>query len=312
MFVEAGVRSRRKRRNTVWLVSAPTHSSAVVLAALIFLSTGCGSKEKPAAVKQSTVPEPFETVSTAVNTQDEYYSEECQYHVVFPPGTQVRTEESPAGVADGASFEVHAGGETLHGEVYGVAYGTPTYVDIPTAQQYDRNVGDLGLYRDRKAAPSPAPPFVVTYRVVKPDWYVFSGTRGDEVVYEKGLHYANSAWLRVYYPAAKKEIFNPVVAGIANSFSQYAMVTAKAGVMVGEEDQEGLLFLDGVDGDNDNLHTTCAVDAKDRGQFSGLQEGQTVTVGGQPHLMNVKAKTELMSAVFHRRLDHCVVRSGRR
>src|SRR5579862_6278638 len=103
-------------------------------------------------------------------------------------------------------------GKTLHGQVSGVAYGTPTYVDVPTAQQCNRNIGELGIYRDRKSAPSPAPPFVVIYRMVKPDWYVFSGTRGDEIVYEKGLRYANSAWLRMYYAAAKKEIFNLLVA----------------------------------------------------------------------------------------------------
>jgi hypothetical protein len=289
------------------VVSSSHRNSTVVLAGLILLSAGCGSKPKPAAVKESTVSGPTETVTT----QDEYYSEESEYRVVFPQGTQVKTRESPAGEEDGAWFEIHAGGETLHGRVYGVASGTPSYEDVPTAQQCDQDVYDIGIYRDRQSAPSPAPPFVVTYRAVKPDWYVFSGTRGDEIVYEKGLHYANSAWLRVYYPATRKEIFDAMAAGMANSFSEYVVVTATAGVMVDEEDQSGLLFLQGVYGDDDNLHTTCAVDAKEREQFSSLQEGQKVTVGGQPRLINVRAKTELMSAVFHRRLDHCVMRSGR-
>lgn len=284
------------------------HRSALAFVAAMILLAGCGSKEKPAAVQQPVASGPTETVSTA----DEYYSEDCHYRLAFPIGTQVTTQESPAGVADGVRFEIRAGDGPLQGRVSGVASGTPSYVDVPTGEQCDRSIEELGMYRDRASAPAHAPPFVVTYRLVKPGWYVFSGTRGNEIIYEKGLHYANSALLRVYYPASKKEVFNPLVARLANSFSEYVVVTAKAGVMVGvEEDQAGLLFLNDVYGDDDNLHTTCSVDAKDRGQFSSLQEGQTVTVGGQPRLVNVRAKTELMSAVFHRRLEHCVLRTGR-
>jgi hypothetical protein len=274
---------------------------------MLVILGGCKSHEQPAPAKESTADEGRENVAV----RDEYYSDRCAYRVAFPPGTRVRTESSPAGEAEGAFFQIRAGAETLQGRVDGEARGTPSYEDIPTAEQCERSIGDLQLYRDRKTPPSVTSPFVVTYKVVKPGWYVFSGTRGGEILYEKGLHFTNSARLRISYPAAAKSAFDPLAARIANSFGEYLVVTAKAGVMVGEDGEAGLLFLNDVPDDSINQLTTCAIDAGNRQQFAGIKEGQPITVGGQPRMVNVRAQTADYPAIDHRQLDHCVLRSGR-
>jgi hypothetical protein len=179
--------------------------------------------------------------------------------------------------------------------------------------------------RERASGPSPAQPerpkapssrFAqaarrCNYKVVKPGWYVLSGTRGGEILYEKGLHFTNSARLRISYPAAAKSAFDPLAARIANSFGEYLVVTAKAGVMVEEDGEAGLLFLDDVPDDSINQLTTCAIDAGKRQQFAGIKEGQPITVGGQPRMVNVRAQTAENAGVDHRQLDHCALRSGR-
>jgi hypothetical protein len=148
---------------------------------------------------------------------------------------------------------------------------------------------------------------------VKPDWYVFSGTRGDQIFYEKGItHDATVLTLRLYYPASKKDIFNPIAAGIANSFELYLELTAKAGVMTGEDGEAGLLFLGELPGEEQNEHTTCSIDVPNRAQFAKVEEGQTVTVAGQPEVTEIRRQTDAYSAVYERRLKHCVLKNPQR
>lgn len=155
---------------------------------------------------------------------------------------------------------------------------------------------------------------MITYKVIKSDWYVFSGTLGTEIVYEKGIVVAGTSSavrLRLTYPASAKQVFNPMVGPIANSFGEYVVVTAKAGVMTGEDGQAGLLFLTDVPGDTFQLFTVCAVDAKDRPLFDKVEEDQTITVGGYPQIVNVRAQTDQSPSVDHRRLMHCALRPSR-
>ena len=270
----------------------------------------CGPSPKPAKQAAASAA-PESAAGSEYHPVSEFYSHECAYRVAFPPGTVLRMDDNLYGESLGASFRIAVPGGTLEGEVEGTVRGTPMFDDRSTiAQRCQNSIGDLELYRDRPAPPSPGTPFVLAYKAIQQDWYVFSGTRGSDIFYEKGLQYENSARLRLSYPASEKNAFDPIVSLIAGSFGEYRVVTAKAGIMTGEDGEPGLLFLQDVPGDDPETLTVCAVDPKDRIQFAAVEEGKTITVAGYPQLVNVRAKTEQLPAVNHRRLTHCVPRQG--
>jgi hypothetical protein len=274
-----------------------------ILMVSTLLAAGCGSTSKPPAATPSK-PAPH---SAPVRASDGHYSGKYHYRVVYPPGTEAAPAEGPNAGDEGEFFTVRAGGAELQGEVS----GDPRQGDMPASVRCQQRIELLQRYADHDVKPDPAPPFAVAYKVVKPDWYVFSGTRGTELFYEKGIVRGNAVLtLLMLYPTTKKDIFDQMAAHIASSFQEYLEVTSKAGVMVGEDNEPGLLFLDPLPDETNNEHTTCAIDLKDRPQFAKVQEGQTVTVAGEPESLEVRKQTEQYSGMYERRLKHCVLKSA--
>jgi hypothetical protein len=280
----------------------PRIDSALFLLGSGLLLAGCGSQPKAPAA--GTPPER----TAPARTSDGHYSAKYHYRVAYPPGTETSSAEGPNAGDEGEFFTVHAAGAEMEGEVS----GDPRVGDTGSDARCRQRIQVLQNYDDHDVKPDMAPPFTVTYKSVKPTWYVFSGTRGNTIFYEKGiLHDNQMLTLRLRYPAARKEVFNPLAASIAASFEEYMEVTSKAGVMVGEEGEPGLLFLDPLPEEANNEHTTCAIDMKDRPQFAKVTEGQTVTVAGQPEWMEVRKQTEQNAGAYERRIQHCVLKSVR-
>jgi hypothetical protein len=280
-----------------------TRSRAILVAAAL-LTIGCGSQPKPQAHAEPKAASPAQPGQTS----DGHYSEKYHYRVAYPPGTEAAPAEGPNAGDEGEFFTVHAADAVLTGEVS----GNPLQGKVTAEALCQRSIEALKLYEDYDVRPDPAPPFQLVYKAVKPAWCVISGTRGDEIIYEKTILAGNAVLtLRLRYPAANKDVFNPLAARIAGSFERYMIVTAKAGVMVGEEGEPGLLFLDPLPDQAQNEHTTCAVDVKDRAQFSKVAEGQTVTVAGQPEFLNLRAQTEQYSGQYERRITHCALKEVR-
>jgi len=241
----------------------------------------------------------------AARPSDGHYSEKYHYRVAYPPGTYASPADGPNAGDEGEFFTVRAGGAALEGEVS----GDPRPGGITAGARSQQRIRILERYEDHDVRPDPAPPFRVTYEVVKPSWYAFSGTRGGEIFYEKGMLHDNAMLtLRLRYPAAGKSMFDPLAARIAGSFEEYLVVTSKAGVMVGEEGEPGLLFLDPLPDEAQNEHTTCAIDVEDRPKFARVREGQTVTVAGHPESVEVRRQTAQYSGQYERRLKHCVLK----
>ncbi len=261
------------------MIPASVRLGAIFL--LLFLISSCGSKA------------PQGSAETKLDPSEGYYSAKAGFRVVYPSGT----EAGPGRTAEGNVFRIRSGDATLQGEISVVLKGSPDWRNLSAAERAEQSIAELG---------SPA-----TYKAVKPGWYVFSGTRGDQIVYEKGLVHGNFARLRVTYPIAKKDAFNSVVANLSNSFTEFLVVTGKAGVITGDDDEAGLMFVNDVPDDSINQLTTCSIDVKDRAKFNELKEGQEITVGGQPEFVNVRAQTAENAGVDHRQLNHCVILNGR-
>jgi hypothetical protein len=96
--------------------------------------------------------------------------------------------------ADGAEFAVYASYNTL---------------DFDLAKFHDFTIKNL----DPKAA--------VTYQARGDDWFVISGTRGDNVFYERETlsHKAQmTEGFFMNYPSSRKQTYDPIVARMTKSF----------------------------------------------------------------------------------------------
>ena len=59
----------------------------------------------------------------------------------------------------------------------------------------------------------------VTYQVLKPEWFVVSGTEGNKVFYEKTiLHNGAFKAFRIEYEKAAKAVWDPIAERISRSF----------------------------------------------------------------------------------------------
>ena len=91
---------------------------------------------------------------------------------------------------------------------------------IWVAASYNALDFDLGGYHDfiMKNLDAGA---VVTYQAHGEDWFVISGTKGADIFYERHLlsHKAQMTEdFGITYPAARKQIYDPIVARMAKSF----------------------------------------------------------------------------------------------
>ena len=127
--------------------------------------------------------------------QNERYGTTIEYPASFKP-------LPPPDAGDGRKFESTDGGA------------------FAVFASFNAEDYDLAKYRDFILKNLDAGSFV-TYQANGTDWFVVSGSRGDDIFYEKHLlsHRGEmTEGLVISYPARLKETYDPIVARMAKSF----------------------------------------------------------------------------------------------
>ncbi|MHC1790601.1 hypothetical protein [Solidesulfovibrio sp.] len=126
-----------------------------------------------------------------------YYNAKYRYRIAYPEAVFTPQGESDAG--DGQRFLAAGGRARLL--VYGAFNALGTTLD----QEYREALGQAGR--------------TVTYQVLRKDWFVVSGLARDDIFYRKTI-LADDIFrtVELTYPRALKATFDPLVAGIVQSF----------------------------------------------------------------------------------------------
>jgi hypothetical protein len=127
--------------------------------------------------------------------QNDRYGTTIDYPSTFQP-------KPPPDADDGRAFKSADGGEFSVFASYGG-------IDSNLAKYRDFVVKNLDAGS------------VVTYQAQGKDWFVVSGTKGDNVFYQKHLlshHGEMTEGFVITYPASLKQTYDPIVARMAKSF----------------------------------------------------------------------------------------------
>ena len=104
----------------------------------------------------------------------------------------------------------------------GLAFTSPDGQTVMTASGIN-NANDDTLqseYRDElKGASKSGQPRHVTFKAIKKNWFVVSGTEGDKVFYQK-TYLSDDQFMsfRIHYPASQRAKWDPIVAHISKQF----------------------------------------------------------------------------------------------
>ncbi|WP_295455752.1 hypothetical protein [uncultured Thiodictyon sp.] len=131
-----------------------------------------------------------------------YHNARFGYAIDYPAGILYPQGEADNG--DGQRFLTKDADASLS------VYGSNNALDQSLEEAY-LEAARGGLADDPKR--------VVTYKVIKPGWFVVSGVNGGTVFYQKTLS-AGDQFLTfiLEYPEGKKSLFDPIVKRVATSF----------------------------------------------------------------------------------------------
>ena len=129
-----------------------------------------------------------------------YYNAKYRYRIAYPEAVFTPQGESDAG--DGLRFLAAGGRVRL------IVYGAFNVLGTTLDQEYREALAQSGR--------------TVTYQVLRKDWFVVSGLAGDDIFYRKTI-LADDTFrtFELTYPPALKATFDPLVAGILQSFRPY-------------------------------------------------------------------------------------------
>ena len=143
------------------------------------------------------------TVSASEVEYDRYLNGRFSYGISYPVGVLEPLEEAQNG--DGRGFR------SKDGKTMMLAYGSNnvlfnTLSDV-FLQEIERESDD-GQVRD------------VTYKALRTNWFVVSGTEGDSIFYTKVIYNKGEnqfIYFRISYPDSQREIYDPVVSEVSKS-----------------------------------------------------------------------------------------------
>jgi len=153
------------------------------------------------AIAVQAAPRPRPHALTRITYAD-YVNVRFRYGIAYPKG--VLYPQGEAGNGDGQKFL------SPHADAVLTVFGRYNALDESLESLYEEAArGGLPDHPTR----------VVTYRVLKRDWFVVSGYDGGQIFYEKTL--MNNGVIRsmtFVYPERRRGFFDPIAAGIAASF----------------------------------------------------------------------------------------------
>jgi hypothetical protein len=252
---------------------------------------GCGGKQEVSSSAAAVAPS-VQAAATASPRRSTYYSEKFLFHVRYPGTSEIQ----PASIAGGETFVVDRGGVArLHGSVWGEEGSS----GITPAKRCAQRIRALGLT-------------AVPYTIVKDSWYVFSGTLGPDLYYEKGLIAGSVKTLLLKYPVGAKAQFDPLVPAIANSFESYEIFTGRVSSVIPNVkrngvDAGGFLWFAPKDGDAHNERVACYYEPQHSDVFESLQEGQSLTVAGFPKDVVIRESSPEQSGLYEHAIRACVI-----
>lgn len=167
--------------------------------ALQALDTAQGQAEPANAPSPEKAGEGF-AVEAGKAVNGLYYNAKYRYRIAYPESVFTPQGESDAG--DGQRFLAAAGQARL------IVYGAFNVLGTTLDQEYREALAQPGR--------------TVTYQVLRKDWFVVSGLEGDDIFYRKTI-LADDIFrtFALTYPRALKATFDPLVAGILQSFRPY-------------------------------------------------------------------------------------------
>lgn len=131
-----------------------------------------------------------------------YHNSRFAYSIAYPKNTLYPQGESDNG--DGQKFLSKDADASL------IVYGSNN--------AFDQSLEDLYLDESRGGLPED-PKKVVTYRVLKNNWFVVSGYNAGKIFYRKTiLNKDQFKSLYFEYPESKKKIYDPVTKQLSSSF----------------------------------------------------------------------------------------------
>ncbi len=262
----------------------------VIISVLFLLLGACDRHSDKPSPKSPASPPPAPVSPPPEQSQrTAFYSEKYLFHVRYPDGVRIEAAE------DGESFFVMKAKHELDGKVW----GEENEHGISAAKRCEERIRTIGLT-------------AVPYKVIKEDWYVFSGIVGDEIVYEKGLMPGVVKTLHMRYSAISKEEFDPIVTAIAKSFESYEVLTGKVSMVTPfdrrkGEDTGGALWFESKPTDAHNVRTICYYSPQHIEAFDSLREGQTITVAGYPKDSTIRESSDLQSGLYQHAIKNCVI-----
>lgn len=155
-----------------------------------------------------------------------FFSQAHWFRIFYPDGVERHYihDDIPATEYERENFEIKSpDGASLYGRVSAKPEDTASPDQlVETSLESLKN----GRFRNSRESEGWAegqrpPPFRVTLRVVKSDWYAYSGIQGSTIFYEKALTGPSVRRVHMQYPIAAKRYFDPIVARIANSLEPY-------------------------------------------------------------------------------------------
>lgn len=152
--------------------------------------------------KKSTIPAKVESVKQQGNTYLTYHNTKFNYSITYPKDVLYPQGESDNG--DGQKFLSKNADASL------TVYGSNNVLE--------QSLEDLYLEESRGGTYD-NPKKVVTYKVLKNNWFVISGYNSGKIFYQKTILNKNQFKSFYFeYSESKKKIYDPVTKQIASSF----------------------------------------------------------------------------------------------
>lgn len=131
-----------------------------------------------------------------------YSNARYQYSIVYPVGLLEPQGEAENG--DGQKFVSKSGNAEL------IVFGANNIDNETTKGAYAKAVRAMGAETGG----------VVTYKVIKGNWFVVSGRHDSAIFYSKTIHRGDTVITFIMkYPFAERATYDPITARIAKSFS---------------------------------------------------------------------------------------------
>jgi hypothetical protein len=137
----------------------------------------------------------------AQNAYQTYYNTRFDYSIAYPANLLFPQGEAANG--DGQKFL------SRNGRAEMLVYGSNNALNRTLRQIFQEKTGNSSKHPNR----------VITYQVLRRNWFVVSGTENGRVFYQKSL-LRNGVFktFQIEYDENERELFNPVTTKVAASF----------------------------------------------------------------------------------------------